>query len=55
MSDECLKDDLCHYRMENSHEVTTVKPFSPQRIQYDNPASFPPTDPIRQPRIRQLG
>lgn len=39
MSDECLKDDLWHYRMENSYEVTTVKPLSTHRIQYDNPAS----------------
>jgi len=39
MSDECLKDNLWHYRMENSYEVTTVKPLSTHRIQYDNPAS----------------
>src|SRR5271156_6103201 len=39
MSDECLKGDLWHYRMENSYEVTTVKPLSTHRIQYDSPAS----------------
>lgn len=39
MSDECLKDDLWHYRMENGYEVTTIKPLVSHRIQYDNSAT----------------
>jgi hypothetical protein len=36
MSDDCLKDDLWKYRMENGYEVTTVKPLVSHRIQYEN-------------------
>lgn len=39
MSDDCLKDDLWHYRMENSYEVTTVEPLQSHRISYRNDAT----------------
>lgn len=39
MSDECLKDDLWHYRLENGYEVTTIQPLSSHRIQYSNTAT----------------
>lgn len=38
LSDECLKDDLWHYKLENSYEVTTIKPLTSHRIQYQNAA-----------------
>ena len=36
MNDDCLKDDLHHYRLENGYEVTTVEPLKQHRIQYRN-------------------
>jgi hypothetical protein len=39
MSDECLKDNLHHYQLENSYEVTVIKPLTSHRIQYESKAT----------------
>jgi hypothetical protein len=36
MSDECLKNDLWSYQLENGYTVTTVEPMKAHRIQYEN-------------------
>lgn len=36
MSDECLKNDLWNYRLENGYTVTTLEPLAAHRIQYQN-------------------
>jgi len=38
MSDDCLKDDLWDYKLENSYHVQTIEPLKRHRIQYDDPA-----------------
>jgi hypothetical protein len=39
MRDDCLKNDLWRYRLENGHEDTTIEPLVSHRIQYENTAS----------------
>jgi hypothetical protein len=37
MSDDCLKNDLWDYQLENSYHVQTVEPLKRHRIRYDDP------------------
>ena len=39
MSDDCLKDDLWKYRLENGYTVSTIKPLASHRIQYESKAT----------------
>lgn len=37
MKDDCLKNDLWDYKLENSYHVTTIEPLKKHRIRYDDP------------------
>lgn len=37
MSDDCLKNDLWDYQLENSYHVQTIEPLKRHRIRYDDP------------------
>jgi hypothetical protein len=37
MNDECLKNDLWDYKLENSYHVQTIEPLKRHRIRYEDP------------------